>query len=206
MIPPNTPEWVKARVGCLTASRMADAMATLKDGKTDGAPRKRYLREILAERMTGYAMDHYVSPAMQHGLEYEQACKDAYEGASGNLILPAGFILHPRIEFFGATPDGLIDDDGCYEGKAPTTDTHLYWLIEGKVPPEYKPQMIAEMLCARRRWCAFASYDPRLPPKKRLFVRHYEPKPEEFAEIESAAIRFLKDVDALWEALHTEAA
>lgn len=202
MIPEGTIDWLKARVGLLTGSRMADAMSVLKSGDFS-AKRKTLLRQILQERLTGFAVDHYVTPAMQWGLDHEQEAKDEYEAASGNLIQKAGFALHPMIEFFGATPDGLIDHDGCLEAKCPTTDTHLEYFLAGKIPAEYKPQMVCEMLCHRRQWCDFVSFDPRLPKRQRLFIRRYQPTPQEFAEVESAAIKFLADVEKMWEALHS---
>ena len=201
MIEQGTAEWVKARVGMLTASRMADAMAFTKTG--EGAARRKLKRDILAERLVGAAVDHYVSDAMQWGLDHEQAAKDAFEAATGELLLPAGFVEHPHIQFLGATPDALLDHDGIAEFKCPTTATHLDYLLAGKVPAEYKPQMVAQMLCTRRRWGVFCSFDPRLPPKQQLFVRRYEPAPEEFAEVESAAVKFLAEVDAMWEQIHS---
>lgn len=247
MIPEGTPDWVKARVGQLTGSRMADAIAITLDktalcvvdspggaileklgnGKAaekkaatarsggqivelrvyelgeDSAARKRYLREVVAERLTGFAVDHYVSPAMQWGLDHEHKAKEEYEAASGNLIQKAGFELHREIPFFGATPDGLIDSDGCLEVKCPTTDTHLNYLLEGVVPVEYKPQMISELMCHGRQWCDFVSFDPRLPKRQRLFIRRFEPTAAEVEEIRLGAIRFLADVERMWEALHS---
>lgn len=201
-VPSGTAEWVKARIGIVTASRLGDVMAKRKD-KQEAAPRRNYMRELVAERMTGFAIDHYVSPAMQWGLDYENEGKEYYEALSGNLIEPAGFILHRSIADFGATPDGFLSPDGVFEMKAPTTSTHLDWIIDGKVPPEYKPQMLGEMMCTGRQWCDFSSYDPRMPENKRLFVRRYEPTAAEFAEIEDAVRAFLLDLDRLWEAVHS---
>jgi hypothetical protein len=140
---------------------------------------------------------------MQWGLDQEQAAKDAFEAATGELLLPAGFVEHPHIEHFGATPDSLLEEGGIAEFKCPTTATHLDYLLAGKVPSEYRPQMIAQMLCTRRRYGVFVSFDPRLPPKQQLFVRRFDPAPEEFAEVESAAVKFLAELDAMWNALHS---
>lgn len=200
MIDPASPEWIMSRKGCLTGSRMAAAMSFRKDGK-ESAEREKLKIELLAERMTDIAVDHYVTPAMQWGLDHEADAIRAYESVSGNIVAPAGYIPHPHIEYFGATPDGLIDDDGVFEAKCPTTPTHLRWILAGEVPGEYRPQMIVEMLCARRRFADFVSYDPRMPAKRRLFVRRYEPKAEEIAAVESAAVKFLAELDAMFYAI-----
>jgi putative phage-type endonuclease len=202
VIEQGSAEWVKARVGLLTASNMASAMSFTKDGK-ESAARRKLKRDLLAERLVGAAVDHFVSDAMQWGLDTEAKAKEAFEAASGEILLPAGFVEHKTIPFFGATPDALIDGDGIFEAKCPTTATHLDYLLAGKVPAEYKPQMVAQMLCTRRRYGVFVSFDPRLPPKQQLFVRRYDPTPEEFAEVESAAVKFLAEVETMWEALHS---
>lgn len=194
--------WLRERIGHLTASRMAAAMSFRKDGK-EGADRAALKIAILSERLADVATEHYVTPAMQWGLEQELFAKAAYEELSGNLIRPAGFIHHPAIEFFGASPDGLIDADGLIETKCPTTQTHVAWLFGGVVPSEHKPQMLAQLACTRRAWCDFVSFDPRLPPKKQLFVRRFEPKPEEIAECEAAAIKFLQEVESMFEQVTT---
>jgi hypothetical protein len=228
-VPQDTSEWVKARVGLVTASRLGDVMAITLPKKAlcvvdpetgeilevlgmtvremvyePGRPkaeRANYMRELLAERRTGFAMDHYVSQAMQWGRDYEQDGKDAYEVLTGNLIEPCGFMLHPEMYKFGATPDGLLPGGGCFELKCPTSTTHLDYLMQGVVPPEYKPQMIGEMLCHQRRWCEFASFDPRFPEPQHLFIRRYEPTQAEFDEVEEAIRSFLREFDAAWERL-----
>ena len=196
MVPPGTSEWIMSRKGCLTGSRMAAALSFRKDGK-ESAERAKLKIELLAERMTDIAVDHYVSPAMQWGLDWEPHAIEAYEAATGNIVQPAGYVPHPHIEYFGATPDGLINSDGVFEAKCPTTPTHLNWILAGVVPAEYKPQMIVECLVSRRRFADFVSFDPRMPAPRRLFYRRYEPTPVEFAEIESAAVKFLAELDAM---------
>lgn len=208
MIPQSDPSWVVARVGKLTASRMAEAMAMVKDGPKlkdgtqkmkPGADRANLLRDLLAERLVGSAKDHYVTPAMQWGLDYEAEAVMAYEAHTGNLAAPGGFVEHPTIEFFGATPDRFLGQDGLMEVKCPTTATFVKWATEGVVPEEYRPQMAAQILCTRRRWVEFVAYDPRLPPQFRLFVRRFEPTPQYLAQVEQAAVDFLRDLDLMFD-------
>lgn len=195
--------WLSARAGKLTASRMADALDFRKDGKP-GAARVKLMKEILAERLTGSSVRHYVTDAMQWGLEQEAEARAAYEAATGELVADAGFYDHPSIDLFGATPDGLIGRDGLIETKAPTTTTFVDWMMAGVVPEEHKPQMLAQLACTRRTWCEFVAFDPRIrDPKRRLFIRRFAPPPEEIAGIERAAEAFLAEVDAAWDQLHS---
>src|SRR4051812_25107222 len=62
--------WLSERCGCLTASRMKDAMDFLKNGEPSQA-RTKYMFDLLAERLTGDSVPHYVNDAMQRGLDLE---------------------------------------------------------------------------------------------------------------------------------------
>ena len=200
MIPQDDPAWLPSRVGCLTASRFGDAVAKTKSGWS--ASRRKLMIDICAERMAGVAVDHYVTPAMQWGLDHEAAAWEAYESVSGNLALPGGLFAHPKIEFFAATPDRLIDD-GLGESKCPTTATHIGWILAGTVPEEYRPQMLAQLACTGRKWVDFVSFDPRLPERSRLFVRRFEPKPEEIIEAETLAQAFLQELEQMFRIVTT---
>jgi len=194
---PDTPQFFAARRGCLTASRMKDVLAVGAKGQPLKA-RDDYLMELVAERMTGIAVSHYVTDAMTWGLENEAGAVAAYEEASGNLATTAGFILHPTIEHCGASPDRFVDPDGILECKCPTTTKYLAWLRAGVVPDEHKPQMLLQLACTRRQYCDFVAFDPRVQIGPKLFVRRFEPKREDIEAVEEAARVFLAEVQAMF--------
>jgi putative phage-type endonuclease len=198
--PQGSASWLSARCGHLTASRMADAMAMLKSGKPSES-RNKLMIELLAERMTGDAVPHFVNAAMVHGQEQEPYAKAAYEAASGNLLDACGFILHPSIEYFGASPDSLLDDDAVVEFKCPTTTTHIGWLLAGVMPDQHKPQVLAQLACTQRTRAVFVSFDPRMPIKRQLFIKEWTPDPAEIAAVEGAARDFLRELDAMFQQL-----
>ena len=123
--------WLRARAGKLTASRMRDAMDFLKNGQPS-AKRSQLMRELLAERLTGDSVRHFVTDAMAWGLEREAEAKAAYEAETGVIVGEAGFYDHPRIDNLGATPDGLVPS-GLIETKCPTTPTFVEWRMAGGV-------------------------------------------------------------------------
>lgn len=198
--PQGSGAWLNQRVGCLTASRMADAMAMLKSGKP-GEARNKLLIEILAERMTGDAAPHFVNDAMRWGIEHEPHARAAYEAYSGELLDPCGFILHPTIEHFGASPDALLGTDAVVEFKCPTSTTYVGWLLAGGMPEQHKPQVLAQLACTGRTRAVFVAYDPRMPTAKQLFVVDWTPDPAEIAAVESAAKDFLADVEKMFDKL-----
>lgn len=194
--------WLAQRTGKLTGSRMADAMDRTKAGKSSAA-RTKLMHELLAERMTGDSVPHYVNDLMRHGIEQEPAAKDAFEVHTGSLLIPAGFVDHPEISDFGATPDALLDRDCVVEFKCPQTTTHIAWKLAGVVPDQHRAQMLAQLACTGRKTAIFCSYDPRVPAAAQLFIREWTPKAEEIAAVEQAARDFLAELEQAWERLTT---
>lgn len=192
--------WLAERAGKLTASRMKDALAILKNGSPAKA-RADLIRDLLAERLTGLSVRHFVNPAMQWGIDTEAEAKEVYTQRTGNKITPCGFFDHPMIDNFGATPDGLLAPDGGLEVKCPTTGTYVEWVTKGVVPEEHVPQMLAQCACTGRKWVEFVAYDPRIKDeKRRMFIRRFVPTHDMIHNIELAATAFLEEVDAAFDA------
>jgi putative phage-type endonuclease len=192
------------RCGKLTASRMHQALDMTAKG-AEGAKRRALKYEILAERITGDAVPHHVNAFMQWGLDQEPAAKAAFELATGRLITPCRTIDHPEIDFFAATPDGLLPG-GVIEFKCPQTTTHVSWLLAGGVPDQHKPQILAQLACTGREHAVFVSFDPRVrDPRKQLHIVEWTPKREEVEEIEEHARKFLAEVEAMFEQLTEKA-
>jgi hypothetical protein len=195
--------WLRARAGKLTASCMPKALDRLKDG----SPSKKcldYQKQLVAERLTGESIHHFVNDAMQWGLDTEDEAKAYWQADTGIIISEWRFFDHPLIDNLGASTDGQIGKDGLIEFKCPTTPTYMDWVMAGVVPEEHKPQMLIQMACTRRTWCEFVAYDPRVRQRP-MFRRRYEPKWSEVESMEEKARDFLAQVDAMFTAF-TEAA
>lgn len=196
----GSPEWLQERCGCVTASRVKDVVAKLKNGK-ESAARASYRLELLTEVLTGSVTEHYVSQAMDFGTENEPLARTCYELAKGVDVERIGYVKHAHIPRTGASPDGLVGDDGLVEIKVPNTTTHLAYLIEGVVPEEYKPQMFWQLACANRQWCDFVSYDPRLPSDFGLFIVRLERDEKVIAEMEQEVTKFIAELNEMSERL-----
>lgn len=192
-------EWVKARLGKLTASRMADAIARTKTGW--GASRANLKATLIVERLTGEPQDHYMNAAMQHGIDTEPQARSAYEFYSDAAVEQVGFVAHPAIQMAGASPDGLVGADGLVELKCPNTATHIETLLSGAIPEKYITQMQFQMSCTERKWCDFVSFDPRLPERLRLFVKRVKRNDDVVMQLEMAARDFLAEVETTIAAL-----
>jgi putative phage-type endonuclease len=187
-------EWFAARLGKVTASRVADVVAKTRSGPA--ASRGNYMAQIVAERLTGKVADSFSNAAMQWGTEQEPNAVSAYEFTTNDEVVLVGSIDHPTIAMSSASPDGLIAETGMVEVKCPNTATHIAFIRTEKIPNKYILQMQWQMACAERDWCQFISYDPRLPPKMQLLTKKVERDDEKIAELEGAIATFLDEVAA----------
>lgn len=191
--------WRQARLGKATASRIADIIAKTRSGW--GASRKNYLAELVAERLTGTPADSYSNAAMRWGIETEPHARAAYEFFTDAPVQEVGFIDHPSIDMSGASPDGLVGEDGLVEIKCPATATHIDTLLNGTIPNKYIVQILWQMTCTGRAWCDWISFDPRMPEDMRLFVKRILRDDDLIAELETEVAAFLAEVDATIAAL-----
>jgi predicted phage-related endonuclease len=191
--PQGSGEWLRERAGKVTASRFKDVLAKKKDG-TPMQKREDYLWELVTERLTGSAADHFASTAMQWGSDNEALARMAYEAQTGAMCEEVGFILHPDHEGVGGSPDSLIGMDGGWEGKCPFNSAVHLQTILGGMPEEHRAQVQGLMWITGRAWWDFTSYDPRLPAPFDLYVERI-PRDDAFIEKLAEEIdAFQKDV------------
>lgn len=195
----GTAAWMQLRCGKVTASRMADVMATIKTG--EAASRANYRAELVAQRLTGQLEAGFTNAAMVWGTETEPFARATYEIKYGVIVEEVGFVPHPTIMMSGASPDGLVGSDGMIEIKCPNTATHIAFLLDGKIPLKYQLQMAWQMACCGRQWVDYASFDPRMPEYLRLKVVRYAATEAGIPAIEAAVRQFIAEVDSTVAAL-----
>ena len=187
----RTEEWFSARLGKVTASRVADVLAKIKSGES--ASRKNYKMELVVQRLTGKPQESFTNAAMEWGTEQEPFARMAYEAHTGTFVKEEGFVDHPTIEGFGCSPDGIVGD-GLIEIKCPNTANHIETVLENKAPSKYIPQMQCQMACTGAKWCDFVSFDPRVPEDLQLFVVRVERDQEYIDSMEVEVKQFLSEV------------
>jgi putative phage-type endonuclease len=184
-------EWFQARLGKVTASRVADVLAKIKSGES--ASRRNYKIQLVSERLTGEKQETYINQAMQDGIDREAFARDRYVQQFGE-VEEVGFIKHPTLEA-GASPDGMVGDDGILEIKCPMGSTHTETLMTQDVPSRYVPQIQFQLLVTGRKWCDFVSYNPMFPEHLQVFVKRVEADLVYQKELESEVKQFLSEVD-----------
>lgn len=197
LIEQRTEAWHSQRLGRVTASRLADVLAKTKTGYS--ASRNNYMTQLVLETITGTRAESYTNAAMEWGVSQEPFARAAYEAETGQMVEEVGFLPHPTIALAGASPDGLVGDDGCVEIKCPSSSTALEcWLTQSQggnpVDAKYFTQMQWQMRCADRSWCDYVVFDPRMPAKAQLFVTRVDRDEEWLATAEEEVTKFLAEM------------
>jgi putative phage-type endonuclease len=188
-------EWFTARLGKLTASKCDDALATTKTGES--AYRKRLRLEIVSERLTGLNTVVPETPAMRWGTENEPMARTQFMAKTGLQASEVGFVEHPILKGFGASPDGLTSDNGVLEIKCPQGPRHIENLMANKVPKEYQAQLLAQLSCTGKKFAYWCSFHPMFPDQTQIKVVRFEPTREELDDFESRIYEFLEEVNEL---------
>jgi hypothetical protein len=170
---------------------VADVLAKIKSGES--ASRRNYKIQLVSERLTGEKQETYINQAMQDGIDREFYAREKYVQQFGE-VEEVGFIQHPTLEA-GASPDGMVGEDGILEIKCPMGSTHTETLMTQDIPSKYIPQVQFQLLVTGRKWCDFVSYNPMFPEHLQLFVKRIEADPVYQKELESEVKQFLSEVD-----------
>ena len=195
----RTDEWFKARLGKVTASKIHDIMIKTKVGES--TYKTKYRMQLVTERLTGKVVPMFMNNAMAHGVEYEDEAKTCYANHKkllvGTDVRDVGMIDHPSIDMCGASPDGLVGDDGLIEIKCPQPMTHTTTLETGDINKRYIHQMQWQMSCVgdHIKWCDFVSYHPDFPDDLKLFIKRVPRDNELIARLEEEVSTFVQEVD-----------
>ena len=182
--------WFRARMGCITGSKVADIMKSgRKEDEIWSDTAKSYLFQVAGERMFNeqflnddeifkdyIEQTSFTTKAMQWGTDQEGYAKDLFH----DTVLPDSEIAdvssckHDTIPHFAASPDGVVyERDGgemkILEVKCPNINTYMKYrsLIHDaeslkEVEPKYYWQMMAEMSCTSIQSGYFIAYCPWL--------------------------------------------
>lgn len=197
----GTEEWLAERAGKVTASMLSNVMMA----KTT-AGYQNYMAQLICERLTGEPVETFKSDAMVHGTETEPRARAFYELETGRTVEEVGFCQHDTLADAGASPDGLVGEDGLVEIKCPQPAKHIKNLMGGTIDKAYALQMQWQMACTGREWCDFVSFNPSFPDHLQLHIQRVDRDAEKVEEITEAVTKFLADLEGRVRALEGRAA
>ena len=157
----NSDEWMALRCGKFTASMFKDLFAKETTQTYQDA-----IYKIVFERLTGEVPESFSNDWMQRGHELEQEASDWYSLTTGYEVLNGGFFK--LSDWIGASPDGLIGDNGLIEIKCPKFSTQIDYLLKRELPKNYYYQVYGQLLVTDRQFCDFIAYHPKF---KNLIIR-----------------------------------
>jgi hypothetical protein len=153
----GSPEWLAARCGLVTASTVGKLITpTLK--VADNETSRGLTETLVAERITGFV--EYVHPSfeMQRGTFDEPLARDLYAQHYAPVTEIGFAVLDIDGYRLGASPDGLVGDDGGLEIKSRAAKAQLRAHLSATVPTENIAQIQACMLVTGRGWWDYCSY------------------------------------------------
>lgn len=184
-------EWFQERCGRATASNYR---AVLSVGK--GITRSKYKTRLAVERVTGTPKVTYTNDDMEEGKRLEKYARAAYLGKTLNRVQEVGFIKHPTLET-GASPDGLIGDDGLIEIKCVNEEVQMETIYSQKMPTMHIPQVQGQMWITGRKWCDFVSFCNGYEGDGRIFIVRVMRDDAYIWNLKNEVKRFLTEVDEM---------
>ncbi len=158
----NSPEWLAARLGKVTASEI-DALVSPKGKIREGAGVETYLYKKLAEKLLGYSLNDWGSQAAEHGSIMETEARPWYAFDREVEVREVGFCTDDSGRI-GFSPDGLVGEDGGVEIKCFQPQNSLRVLVEGRIPDENLMQVHFSLFVSGRKWWDWVSYSRQWPP------------------------------------------
>ncbi len=152
--------WHLDRLGIPTGSMFSKIITATGKPSTsaDG-----YMNQLLADWEAGHPVDPFEpTQAMVNGTEREAQARDLYSFISDNEVEEVGFCFMDERKLIGVSPDGLVGDDGLVEIKSPKGATLMGYRRGGKLPSNYKAQVMGQLWVTDRQWCDFFVYHPDL--------------------------------------------
>jgi hypothetical protein len=184
----NSERWFSLHVGIPTASEFHSILA-----KGEGKMRASYLRRKAGEILTGEIARTFKNARMDEGHTIESEARAHYALTMGEDVKRIGFA---RTETAGASPDGLIGDDGGVEFKSAEPHILIELIERDDFPSAHKAQVQGSLWVLDREWWDVYVYWPKMPVQfRKRAVRDVR----YIAELAGEVRRFNDDVAALVE-------
>lgn len=165
--PQGSEAWFQCRMGIPTASQFSTVMASGKGGGPS-LTRTKYMRELVAERITGEVAESYSNHHFDRGKVMEVEARDIYAFNHDDAPLQqVGFIRDGKK---GCSPDALVGAKGMVEFKSALPHILIDVLQKNEAPTEHAAQCQGGLWVAQREWIDLAIFWPKLPMfEKRIY-------------------------------------
>jgi hypothetical protein len=195
LIEQRSPEWFRARLGVITASKASDFLA---GESTDTY--KNYIAEKAAEQLAGELPEEINAKALQWGRDHESSAYSAFEFVTGLTVEQVPFIYRDLTGSFGCSPDGICSDGAGLELKCPWSSREFIKFVRDNMPKkeEIKQIQFCMWVSGASSWYV-AKYDPRFKAKQ-LHVVKFARDEKMMREFDQRAEIALRDLQEIYEA------
>lgn len=145
----RTPEWYDVRRGLITASDAAAVLGIKPYASYKGDPRA----DVLSKKLDNAPVR---GMALVHGVKYESEACDLAMRVLGETCREFGLLVHEKLPWLAASPDGITDRGFAVEIKCPTKRE----ILPGHVPHHYFPQVQVQMEVCDVPATYFVQYKP----------------------------------------------
>lgn len=191
-------EWLKLRIGKISASRAKDLLAIVRYGEAAGY--RNYKTELAVERITNTRYERYVTKQMEYGTETEAVAATMYQLHTGNVAKECGIFSIEGTNVV-ASPDRLVGDDGLIEIKCRELGNHVESIATGNVPDEYYKQIQFQLWVTNRFWADYVSYGDEMPENSQVFIKRIERDEEVINEIIERVEQIEEDIAKITEVI-----
>jgi hypothetical protein len=173
--------WIAARIGRVTGSNVGTLLApqttrqstrkgVVYPAGTEAIEKADYRQKLVVERIYGRAVNNVTTQYMKDGSDREPFARMLYEADTQEAVELVGFALHPVWDWFGASADGLVAEEGGVELKCPAEMTHDGYAANiDLLVQEYKGQVLGNLICfPEREWWDLVSFQPYAPDSLKL--------------------------------------
>lgn len=161
----RTKAWHAKRIGKVTGSNVGAILGMNPYKDADDV-----LRQMVRE-YHGAEPEFVGNRATEWGSFNEEGAQAEYTMETGRVVQETGFHVDPGADWLGASPDGLVGDDGVVEIKCPfgQRDKNPPQFKTAEQQPHYWAQMQVEMVCTDRQWCDFYQWAPHGSRLERVY-------------------------------------
>lgn len=161
----GSPEWLRLRLGIVTASNMSKLLVDGKGPEGFGADAISYMNGLIGERITEEIADDFVGNRhTERGHLLEPEARRLYESQTELPCQQVSIVLNHGC---GYSPDSFVGDNGLNEIKTKLPKLQVEVILNGVVPKDHYAQCMAGLWLAEREWLDFISYWPGMP----LFIK-----------------------------------
>ena len=164
-----SPEWYAARLGIPTASEFHKLFMRGKKAGDASKTRRRYMLDLIGERMTGVPRESFQSSHMQRGKEMEAEAASFYAFTQDADIAAVGFVRNGKA---GCSPDRIVGNNGLLQVKTmlPPLLLDLHLTTKPAEYDEHDEQLYGELWVTEREWIDLFVYYPNVKPfTKRVY-------------------------------------